>query len=285
MKKIVLILIAVLTVSSCNLFHFSSSNKKVAKVGNNVLYENEVTKLLPPNVSPEDSVSMVSQYIENWALGHILLMKAEEKLSKGEKDVTAEVEDFKETLLGFRYKKLYVEERLDTVITTQESKKYYEEHLKNFSSDNSIIKARVIKINATSPYYEMIKSVYTTTNIDDIQEMEDLCYSSADKYIDFNKKWVSIIDLAKEIDIDVETCEKYFSDKSSLERESNGYKYLIFIVDKIAPHDISPYEYNRERIKNAIISKRKQDILSQLERDLLNDAINNNKLKIFKKND
>ena len=40
-----------------------------------------------------------------------------------------------------------------------------------------------------------------------------------------------------------------------------------------------------EKIKEIIISRRKQELLLNLQRDILNDALDNNKLKIIEEND
>lgn len=287
MRKFIVFAFVALSLCSCELLNTSlrSGDVKVARIGKHVLYESEITKLMPSGVSPEDSAHMVRQYINTWALSQLLLLKAEENLSKPEKNIDVEVEEFRQTLLGYRYEKIYIEERLDTIITVDEQRKYFDEHMQNYTFPYSLVKARVIKISKTSPYYEIIKAAYNVTEEKSVDELEELCYSSADKYVDFDKKWISIDYLAKELGEDAATCERDISTGNALELTVNGNDYLVFIAEKVAPGDISPFEYNTVRIKDAIISKRKQEVLATLERDLLNDAINNKILKIYNKNE
>ena len=103
-------------------------DRRVARIGQEVLYESDIVRLMPEGVSSADSATMVSRYINTWALGRLMLLKAEEQLSKAERDVTAEVEEFRSTLLGFRFEKRWIEERLDTTVTLEEARLYYEEH-------------------------------------------------------------------------------------------------------------------------------------------------------------
>lgn len=286
MRKYFLILLALLTVSSCEYIKsFRQGEVKVAKIGSNVLYESDVTSLMPEGVSAEDSATMVRQYIDTWALSKLLLLKAEENLSKSEKDITVEVEEFRQALLGYRYEKSYIEERIDTVVTVQEERQYFDEHINSYIASGSIVKARVIKIPKSSPYYEIIKASYQVVDESAIEELEDLCYSSAERYTDFDKKWVSIDVLARELGQDVFSCERDINTSNSIEKSIDGSNYLIFILEKVAPGEVSPFEYNSVKIKDAIISKRKQDVLTTLERDLLNDAVNNKILKIYTKKD
>ena len=51
------------------------------------------------------------------------------------------------------------------------------------------------------------------------------------------------------------------------------------------PGEVTPLEYNAEKIREIIISRRKQELISNLQRDILNDALNNNKLKITEENE
>ena len=57
------------------------------------------------------------------------------------------------------------------------------------------------------------------------------------------------------------------------------------MLEYIKPGEVTPFEYNSEKIKEIIISRRKQELLLNLQRDILNDALNNNKLKIIEEND
>ena len=56
-------------------------------------------------------------------------------------------------------------------------------------------------------------------------------------------------------------------------------------MDYVAPGEVTPFEYNSEKIKEIIISRRKQELLANLQRDILNDALNNNKLKIIEEDE
>ena len=62
---------------------------------------------------------MVEQYVNNWAIQHLLLKKAESELSKSDRDVQQELEDYKNSLLVYRFEKYFIEQRLDTLITEE----------------------------------------------------------------------------------------------------------------------------------------------------------------------
>ena len=280
MKRGLAILVTILAFASCRYLH--PEDEPLAKVGENVLYAGQVLKLLPEGVSEADSAAMVRQYIENWALGHLMLLKAQEQLSKEDMDVSREIEQYRRDLLSFRYQKNYVESRIDTAVSEADIKLYYQEHPQAFSYDYSVVKARVVTISRKSPYYSNIKSLFTTQDEEKESELASLCRSYAERYEDFNGEWVALSQVARIADIDLESCEKIFSKSGSSHiKEGEEKNTLIYIVERIAPETLSPLEYNKEKIVDAIISQNKQEILAKLERDLLDDAVANKTLKIY----
>lgn len=284
MKRTVIVLFSmVLLLSSCEQFRtsFHHHDRRIARVGMDVLYESDIAGLIPQGISSEDSAAMVDQYARSWALGKLLLRKAEDELPKSEKDISDQLEEYKKSLLGFRYEKYYIEERLDTTVLEPEMRAYYEEHQNSFVSQYSIVKGRVVTILTKSPYYDVFKKSYTATEQSDVNDLVELSYSSAEKYNDFDGGWISVTTLAKELRMDVDACEAMVALHKTVEKENGVYTQFVFIEDKVAPGEVSPFEFNRDRIRETIISKRKQDLLATLERDLLNDAKSNKTYKVY----
>ena len=280
MKRLLLISLAGLLISSCGTFFEHQGDRKVASIGRDVLYESEVLQLLPEEVSPEDSAALVRKYADTWALGKLLLLKAQKELSKADADVSDQVEEYRRNLLGFRYEKKYVESRLDTVVTDSEIEKYYGDHPANYVFPYSIVKARVARISTKSPYYDMIKEGFDAEDGSAKSRLEELCLAYAERYTDFGGQWIPVALLAKEIGEDIFSCEMRVDDRLS-EKQDGDVACLVFIAGRVAPNELSPVEYNRENIKETIISKRKQELLSKLEQDLLVDAVSDKTLKIY----
>lgn len=284
MKKLPLLLIVIISLSSCQLFDRIFKGDVVARVGKSVLYDSEIRSLVSGSTSPEDSAYIVRQYISSWATKMLLLDMAENQLSKDDKNVQKELDDFRTSLLVYRYEKQFVEQRLDTLITEEECVKYYNDNKHIFVSDVSVIRGRYIKISVNSPNYKIIKSMYRSVDIEEIMKLDDLCLSSADKYTDFGGEWIPLTSIAKELDMDIISCENELKKNDYLEKVFLGYSYLVAVYEKVSPGAITPYLYNLDIIKESILSKRKQELISSLERNLLNDALDNSKLIIYSEN-
>ncbi len=284
MKRLLILAIAMMSLASCNWVEDVlryNPDPKVASVGGNTLRKSELDLLIPEGISPEDSARMAERYIRTWAMGCLLESRAGEYLPKEEKNVSREVEEFRRNLLGFRYEKLYVESRLDTVVTMEEASAYFEEHKSDYLLSETLVKARVISISKKSPYYDMIRSEYCVTEPEDVRILEDACATSADSYENFGKRWISLQQLASTLGITPEACRKDIVSKESCETDIDGRHYLICITDKAEKGTPAPLEYVYESVSDIIIGRRKQQLLSTLEQELFDEGLEKGTLKIY----
>ena len=271
---------AIAGLCSCRYFGSYSAENVVAKVGNNTLYRSDIETLIPPGIPYEDSIAMLQQYINSWALKYLLVSKAEGELSKTERDVTDELEDYRNSLLAYRYEKLYIEQRLDTLVTEADSRKYYEANIANLVLDNPVVKARVVKISSSSPNLARIRSMYKAVNLEEVNELERLCYNSADRYVNFDDYWIDFALVARELPIDLQEAQKELQkNRNFIETNDSYYYYYSFFPEIIYPGEHAPLEYYHQKIKESIISKRKQELIAQLEKDLVREALEKNTIK------
>lgn len=279
MKYFAAILI-LFAVSSCNLLEFRSGDEVVANVGDHYLYREDIKNLIPGGTSYSDSIMMVRQYVNSWALKYLLLLKAEEELSKTDKDVEGELEDYRNSLLVYRYERQYVDQRLDTLVSDQEARDYYDQNASNITINNSVVKARVIKIASSSPNLARIKSMYKAESLEDIDELERICFNSAERYNNFDNKWVDLSFVARELPLDLFRCEEILRSSSNIEAQDSLYSYFAYFPQRIAPEGKPPFEYYLPRIKEIIISHRKQELIANLEKDLIKEALDKKKIKL-----
>ena len=117
MRKLLILL--PLLLGSCNaISSLIHDDQVVAKVGDNKLYKSEVEGFIPNMIPASDSVRLAEQYINSWAMDLLYLDVAEKELSKSELDVATELESFRRSLLKYRYEQRYINDRLDTLVTT-----------------------------------------------------------------------------------------------------------------------------------------------------------------------
>lgn len=261
--------------------NFVHDGDVVARVGQHKLFLTDLQDYIPNGIAPEDSARLADQYIRSWAAEQLYLDMASEQLSKSEKDVSKELEAYKNSLLRYRYEQRYVNERLDTTVSRTEIENYYDAHNDLFVLDIPILKARFLDIMEDSPNYETIRRRMSSNKYEDIAEADSLAYSSALRYVDWSDRWIDAVTLAREFGTDYGTMLSKISGSYIEMREERGDVKVAYILDTRRAGTLAPLEYCEDRIRDIIINTRKQKLLTTLEQDLLDNALSKENFIIY----
>ena len=272
-----LFVIVLFTILSCR-SSYPDDKQIVARVGNNVLLKTEVEYLVPPGTSYNDSIAMIQHYVTSWSLKYLLIAKAEKEIPGVHSSIEKEINDYRNSLLAYKYEKQYIDQRLDTLVTENEARQYYFDNQESFILTDYVVTSRVIKISSSSPNLARIRNMYRTERVNDVAELEQICYNSADKYINFDNQWVNLSVVAAEIPLDITEIRKQMKLRNYIETTDALYNYLVFLPGIINPEHIAPFEFYQQRIKEIIIGKRKQELIEKLTKDLMKEALDNNTL-------
>jgi hypothetical protein len=260
---------------------FLSEEETVAEVGTERLYRSELNKLIPKGIAIEDSIRLARQYINTWASDLVFQKIAEEQLSKAEKDVTKELEDYRKSLLKYRYEQLYVNERLDTAVSEDMIEEYYVSHEDRFILQRPVVRARFLLISSDSPSLGKIRKKMASDEVADLVEADSLAYSSALKFMTWDNRWIDISVLAREFGTDYSSVVGGMNGKWVEKTDTTGLVSLAYVAEIVRSGQMAPIEYCTPMIKDMIISARKQSLITTLEQDLLKDARESGKLVIF----
>jgi len=280
MAKFSAVLLAVAALCSCNMISsLTRGDEVVAKVGGNKLYRSELDKYIPRFAAPEDSADLAMLYINSWAADLLYQSVAQEQLSKEEKDVTAELEDYRRSLLKYRYEQKYVNERLDTLITETQLKEYYEAHPDDLQLERPILKVRFVNIMDDSPFKaRLLKKM---SGNEDLQDLDSLARSVALRYFDKSDTWIDALVLAREFGTDAGTMMSCLKDKYITYKPEGRADVFVAYVCDIMTQGPAPLDYCSDNIKDIILSSRKHELLNGLERDLLDNALSRKYFEIY----
>ena len=287
MKKC-LVLITLAAVSACQMVHRVSDSAAelfgdavVARVGEHRLMRSELAAYIPAGVSSEDSLALAQSYIKSWAEELIFLDMAEKHLSDEEKDVTKDLEDYRRTLLKYRYEERYINDRLDTLISDEEVRNYYREHMDKFLVERPLLKARYMIIPADSRSLKTIKELMSSDDAMDAIAADSLAFTAALRYVDSSDAWMDAILLARDLGTDEASMMKALRNRTIEFKGDDGLLRVAYVVDMVQKGSPAPLDYCEERIKDILLSARKHELVGGLERDLLNDALAKGKFVIY----
>lgn len=282
MRKMLAYCTIVLALCSCKVIsNLIEDDEVVAKVGDEKLYRSEVEEYIPDFITGEDSLKMAESYIRSWATDVLYLNVAQSQLSAAEMDVTEELESYRRSLIKYRYEQHYVNDRLDTLVTDAQINAYYDGHKEDFVLARPILKVRFVDVMKDSPYRDGILRMMVSDDINDLERADTLASSSALKYFDRSDTWMDAGELAREFGVDyVSMLSKLDGKYIKIENEGTGELKVAYVLDIIRT-GYAPVEFCEESIRNIILSSRKHSLLTGLERDLLEDALEKKTFVIY----
>lgn len=257
---------------SCEWVDKVITGETVASVGKVRLSRAELDKALPSGLLPEDSVRLAHQYINSWASELVFLQVAENQLSKEELDVSAELEDYRKSLLKYRYEQRYVNEKLDTIFTPEQIKGYYDAHQDRFKLLIPVVKADFLCISPDSPYIDEFRENIAEDDAKRMQYTDSVAYASAIRFETFGGKWINLNELAHEFGIDYSELLTHKKGDWIEYEGGTGLLHLAYIKAFEPSGKLAPLEYATPLIKDILLSIRKKELVSALEDKLMEDA-------------
>jgi hypothetical protein len=267
---------------SCSL-NTRENDKIVARAGDKYLYFSEMSDIFPKGCSKDDSTALAKLYIDNWIKTRLLLKKAELNLSREQLDISEEIETYRTSLLIYKYEDELLQEKLDTAVLESEIQSYYDANMANFSSEEYVVKAVYIKLPANAPTLWKVRRWYVSDLEKDVQDLTDYCRSHAVEFGFFDDEWVSWAKIEKELP-QKESATRQLVQSDRIEQQDGEFNYFVRIKGKRTPGDTAPLVFVRDKVKSILINKRKLKFISELEKNIYNDALVKKQFEIYKIN-
>ncbi len=278
-KPLVYIAFTLLLLLGCNQVN-NNKEAPIARVFDKYLYLSDIQDIFPESASAADSAVLIKAYAERWVRRQLMVNRAERHLTEAEKDVSKQLDDYRSSLLVFKYEQEYIRQKLDPEVTQQEVERFYAENISNFILNENLVKALFIKLRKDDASLPRIKSLYRSTIEDDIKALDNLAYQVAVKFDHFNDDWIPFSVIAAELPEMIPSHENFLTRNSYISMEDSNFAYLVSIREVLTRGQISPLSHEFENVESIILNKRKHQIISDLEARIYNDALNHNHFAI-----
>ena len=284
-KKNVFIGLMVL-LSSCQYFGLEKkaniAKKPIASVYDAHLYKEDIAELIPVNTAKKDSILLVKSVIYSWAKQQLLRKKAEENLTqKNSQKYTKLVRNYNQGLLVNGYKERLVKQQLDTVISEEEITGYYDLNRQNFRLNEELIKIKYLHVGKDLLDKKEVVKLFRSKKYADLIALED----QGINFKGFNlndSTWVKVEDvLLKNPKFKEILREKLLKKTKFIQKEDSLGLYLVAVKDVLKRNDIAPLNYITPTIRQMILHKRKLELIREIEKTLINDAIQNQNFKEY----
>jgi hypothetical protein len=267
-------------ITACN--QATETSEPVAKVGTQVLTLSDLSANIPDYLDDTDSVLWADDYIKKWIQRELLLLKAEQDLKSDLKDVRKELEEYRNSLLVYRYKNELMKQKMDTTVKESVILKYFNDHRESFILNRNIVKAIYIKVPNEVSSPETLKEWCASPEKAKQDKLNEYCMTYAKAYDRFNDQWVAADMVLKNTPVEITNQGKFLEKNAFIESNDKVYFYLVYIRDYRLEGEVSPVEYVQNDIRNLILSKQKIEFLKQIEKDIYKEGLDKNKVKLFK---
>ena len=263
----------------CSNFTNNNSNNLVARAGENFLYEND----LPEYTSKDDSLIKISSFIEAWAKEKVLYDLSMINLSQSKRaEIDELVENYKVDLYINSYKDLIVNSKIDSIVTAEQIDSFYTLNINNFKLNENLVKYRYIKVPNDNININRIRRYIVRINEQDRYFLDSLNFQFADLKLN-DSIWFTERDVISSIDfINQNNKSKYFIKNRLFTIEESNYTNFFIVDDILRSGNIPPISYLYERIKSTIVNQRKLNLLKNLNKEILNDALKSRKYEVYK---
>lgn len=276
MKWLKLNIILLLIIGCTPKKQVDGNDKLIASYNNEKLYLSNLEGFFPDGSTASDSSNILNTFIENWVREKILLAEAEKYIAD-DIDVDQLVQDYKESLLTHNYESQLVEERLDTIITQEEKKTFYDLNRRNFLLAEKIGNIVYAIIPEDNPEMSSFKKDWIKQNRESASQYCEK-YGVDHSFNDPN--WITFARLKSKLP------EELFSDsqlrsRKSLDKVKDGDQYFVKVYDYKDENEEAPLAYIEDKIEKVLLYNRKVSLLREIKEKLYERELEFKRIKIY----
>jgi hypothetical protein len=249
------------------------------KNNNHLLVDEVVQEISQYQLSPDDSVKFINNYVTDWIKTQLLMYEIEKELSPQDLNVQKELEEYRQKLLIHRYKSKKTQNISDSLITKNESIDYYNNNKKSFVLRSPIVKVEYLIFPSG---IEIPQNVYRSLSHNNKnQNTEEFIYSYARKFDNFNSQWIYFESILRNTNFNINDMAQFLRRENIVEFSHNNERHIIIIKKYMLSGEQSPFEFVENRIKNLLINNKKIDFLREIKDSLYNNALKYNNFEAF----
>ncbi len=283
MSRMILFILITFLLSQCDQIRLNKNEGQtpVAKVDDKYLYLEEMENIFPDNVTEKDSIDMANKFIEKWTKKQLLLEKANLNLPQEQKDVSRKIEDYRASLLIYRYEDLLIDEKMDTAVNQQQIKEYYREYKDNFRLKETIIMPVYAKIPKSAPDIDEVLDMYSSDEEEDVNKMIDYCNQYAYEFDYCDNKWLSFDVLQNVLPEKIEEADRFLKKHAFFQMQDSLNYYLVRLINIKVKGEVAPMTYVQSDIRSIILNKRRIEFIKNIENEIYKKAREQNKVEIY----
>jgi hypothetical protein len=266
---------------SCSYFKQEEQPDAVATLGNAYLTSSEIASILPDGYTSADSTLIVQSYIDNWATAQMLMRNARQNISEElQEELDMLIDRYKTELYTQAYLQELVKTSLDTNISNAAINEYFQERKEEFMLNEDLVKFKYIQLDKSYSQMDYVQTLFQRADLESLKKLDSLSLGYRSYSLN-DSIWVKKSTLLERINaITASNENQYVKPGRYWKLDDSLGVYLVRFKDVLRRGQQAPLSYVQPTIKQILRNQRKLAFIKSLEKELLNDAIENNRLKI-----
>jgi len=239
-----------------------------------------LAEMMPDNLHTNDSLLFARNYINQWQHKKVVLHYAESNLQEEQLDFSRQIEDYRNSLIIYEYRKRLLNQNLDTLVTDKEIQEYYDAHKQEFTLKRNIVQVVFLKVpKGEQKNIWQIRNLLKTYTDEDKLKLKDIAEHTANNYFLDDDVWLFFDDLVKEVPIKTYNQASFLRNNRVVVENDSLFSYLIRINNFKIADSVSPIGFEFDRIKSIIINIRKLELVERIEKEIFEKAQKDGKIK------
>lgn len=241
-----------LFIAGCN----GDKGKLLCKVETEEIHETEVEEQMEALGLDFSSDEEKLSFLTTWSKAQQFKLALQEANFKQYRKAQSQVTKYQKDLFEYYVQNERIDEITDTLVTESEIKQYYDTHKEEFMLNDYIVKAMYIKVPENSDAVAELEKVYLLKNNKDIDLVKNYANLYASNFYYEPMKWIFFDDLIRDLPLEDIEKEKFIKNKSKVWFTKDGSAYFLNIIEYKLKDALSPYDFERGKIKERILLQR-----------------------------
>lgn len=281
-KSLIILGLLAVVITACDVFKKNDTRSAIARVNNKYLYIDDFAGIVSEGVTGQDSALIVQNFINEWATEQLLVDGAQINLSETkQQNFNKLVEQYKSDLFSKAYLEALVKKNLDTVVSTEEARMYYEANKDVFKLNEELLKFRYIHVDENIIDFNTIKKRLKQFEEEDKAALDSIAIQFKSYSLN-DSIWVKMSQVISKIPgVNSENKSQLLKKSNFVQLKDSLGVYLMQVNEVLLRNDTAPLEYVKPTINQIVINKRKLELIKKLEKDITKDAIKNKEFEIY----
>lgn len=249
----------------------NSSDSILCEVYDQRLMYSEVSPVIPPGSSTNDSILFVKSYVDRWVKDALLLREAELSVSS-DLDIEEMVDDYRASLLLVNYERRLFAETLQEDPLDAELNEYYNGHLDDFKLGESIAKLclykPVKKDQRSRVLWDRAKAEGFDLLAEACKEDEAYCFLDSTIWLPYSEI-NSLLPEARDTDDWLKDGEISIKD------------IHLHIFAHRRQTDQAPFDYVREEVRRSLLHEKRSQLIQQKRNELYQNELDKTNVKNY----